>query len=97
MITLDDSALQKEGCLSMNLDAYFMKFLVNFDIVTNDFSQACSIVSSNDSFLHCPMLSIIAVATNHLPHIQKAVETTNKILEDMRDDLQKVLKIEEDV
>ena len=41
--------------------------------------------------------TLLAVATNHLPHIQKAVETTNKILEDMRDDLQKVLKIEEDV
>ena len=40
--------------------------------------------------------TLITMATNHLPHIQKAVETTNKILEDMRDDLQKVLKIEED-
>jgi len=46
--------------------------------------------------------TLTSMATNHLPHIQLELERnnntlihTNKILEDMRDDLQKVLKIEE--
>ena len=47
--------------------------------------------------------TLTAMATNHLPHIQLELErnnntliVTNKILEDMRGDLQKVLKLGEE-